>query len=326
MTPAVLPVVLVAALLISAVAGPRLIRVAAPALTRYPRMAALLLVGGVVVWLVAFASTGPLFAWMTTGRSDEGSAGICRRCLESSNPWTEPLFRLGIPTVFVMAGPALLVVFAVFAVLLRMRRRGRRARRTAADIRTRSHATTIRGYRVLVIPDGRASPFALPRRQGGIVVSTATLEALSGDELDAVLAHERAHLAQHHHVIAAISHELAYVFKPIPFISSSASTVPLYLEIAADNAARQITGARPLASALLKLIHHDENSAPAAAEDLALHAVGPHRIRTLLDGDEPAQRHRRTTIVAASLQNMALVSLTTAVALPWLIAMTSGCS
>ncbi|MBB4133936.1 Zn-dependent protease with chaperone function [Gordonia humi] len=157
-------------------------------------------------------------------------------------------------------------------------------------------------------------------------MSTATLAALSGDELDAVLAHERAHLTQHHHVIAAISHELAHVFKPIPFISRSASTVPLYLEIAADNAARQITGARPLASALLKLIHHDANSAPSAAGDLALHAVGPNRIRTLLDSDEPAQGHRRTTIVAASLQNMTLVALTTAVALPWLIAMTSGCS
>ncbi|GAA4671156.1 hypothetical protein [Gordonia humi] len=69
MTPAVLPVALLAALLISAVAGPRLIRVASPALARYPRLATLLLIGGVAVWLVAFASTGPLFAWMTTGRS-----------------------------------------------------------------------------------------------------------------------------------------------------------------------------------------------------------------------------------------------------------------
>ncbi|WP_345300879.1 M56 family metallopeptidase, partial [Gordonia humi] len=264
--------------------------------------------------------------YLTTRDTSEESAGICRRCLESSNPWTEPLFRLGIPTIVVMTGPALLVVIAVLAVVLRVRSRGRRARRAGAEIRMRSNATTVRGYRVLVFPDGRASPFALPRRQGGIVVSTATLAALSGDELDAVLAHERAHLTQHHHVIAAISHELAHVFKPIPFISRSASTVPLYLEIAADNAARQITGARPLASALLKLIHHDANSAPSAAGDLALHAVGPNRIRTLLDSDEPAQGHRRTTIVAASLQNMTLVALTTAVALPWLIAMTSGCS
>jgi len=55
-----------------------------------------------------------------------------------------------------------------------------------------------------------------------------------------------------------------------------------------------------------------------------LHAVGPHRIRTLLRED-PAPRSR-TTILATSAQSMILVLLSTAVAVPWLVAITTGCT
>lgn len=325
MNPTPLFVLLIATLLIIALAGPRLIQVASPVLTRYPRTAVIVLISGIVMWLVTFISIGPLIAWMTTSTANDASAGICRRCLESSNPWAEPLFRLGIPTNIVMAAPALLVFGAVATALVRMGGDRVAARRTAADMRSRGRLTSIRGYRVRVLPDEHPSAFALPRRLGGIVVSTAALRVLSAPELDAVLAHEQAHLNQRHHTIAAISDHIARVFKPVPLIRHSASAVPLYLEIAADNAARRLTGTRPLASAILKLIHGDETAAHAPTHHLALHAVGSHRIRTLLDDNEP-QGRAKITLLATSVQNAVLIAFSASVALPWLVAMTSGCS
>lgn len=326
MSPSILPVLLVAALVATAIGGPRLIRTAAPALARYPRTAIGFLAGGVGAWLTAFMSIGPLFAWMVTGRGGGGaSPDLCRRCLESSNPWAEPIFDTALPTTVILAGPAVLAVAAVATVVVRTVASGIDSRRNAWRIRLRGHSERVRGRRVLVTPDSSLEVFTLPNRQVGIVMSRGALHALDADELDAVLAHEEAHLTQHHHLIAVLSAHIEHVLRPIPFIRAAAAAIPLYLEVAADNAARDRTGTRALVNALLRLSCDQEpSSASRMPVGSALYAVSPHRIRTLVS-DDSSPRSRRT-VIATSAQSAVLVVLTAAVGLPWLVAMTSGCA
>ena len=322
MTLGLLPVLLIGTLLVAAFAGPRLLEIAAPALSRYPRTAVAVIGGGVAIWLIAFMLLGPLFAWMTTGQSGGGAVDFCRQCLQSSSPWIDPVFSTGVPTFVILAGPAVLIGTALVFVATRTAAGGIDAARTAAQVRGRAERTLIRGHDVLVTDDPGAEAFALPARHGGIVMSSGALALLDGDELDAVLAHEQAHLSQRHHLIAALSLHIGRVLRPIPFIRAATAAIPLYLEIAADDAARNRAGTRPLVSALLRLRTHSGASSTSQAG--VLHAVGPHRIRTLLRED-PAPRSR-TTILATSAQSVILVLLSTAVAVPWLVAITTGCA
>ena len=325
MNPTLLPILLIGGLVASALTGPRMIRLAAPALAPRPRLAIGLLSAGILIWLIAFAALGPLFAWMATGKYGS-AAGFCRKCLESSNPWTKPVFDTGIPTTIILAGPALLITVALAILAVRVAAIQQEAARAAARLRRRARAESCRGRPVLVLDeDDAAAAFALPSRHGGVVLSTATLDVLEPEELDAVLAHERAHLVQRHHLIAAISRQLAQVFRPVPAIRAAAQAMPLYLEIAADNAARKEIGTRPLVSALLRLDSHRRTAdimplVPTAA----LHATGPDRIQALVCA--PMTTGGRTTVIATSLQHAGLVALSSAVALPWLVAMTSGCA
>jgi Zn-dependent protease with chaperone function len=70
--------------------------------------------------------------------------------------------------------------------------------------------STIRAHRLLdrrwrsdcpveIIASHNPMAFAVPGRPGTVVVSTGMLAALDQDERDAMLAHEHAHLAHHHH-------------------------------------------------------------------------------------------------------------------------------
>ncbi|WP_347957029.1 M56 family metallopeptidase [Gordonia aichiensis] len=323
MTAAMSAAAFVVVLVTAALTGPRLIQAASPALARWPRAAVALLTTTVLVWLIAFVAVGPLFAWLLTGTAAEGSYGACRRCLESSNPWAEPVLDLGIPAFVMLAGPTLLVLGALVVVGARLAAGEISAGQAAARIRERAVVRSISGHRVLVIDDDCAEAFALPAHRGGIVVSEGALCALGPEELDAVLAHEHAHIAQRHHLIAALSRHVGVVLRPVPLIRAVAAAIPLYLEIAADNAARARSGTRPLVSALLRL-SADDADRPARMHGTALHAVGPHRIRTLVGDNRPARG--RTTVVATSAQSVVLAVLSGSVLLPWLVAMTSGCA
>ncbi|WP_051198526.1 M56 family metallopeptidase [Gordonia shandongensis] len=325
MTTPLLPLLLIATLVVAAVAGPWLMRTAAPVLASRPRAAVALLAGGVGLWLVAFMSAGPLLAWTATGRTDESATGLCRRCLVASNPWAAPVYDLGLPTVAVLWGPGLIVVGAVAVALWRAAAASVSAERTAADVRASARRVDLLGYRVLLLPDERRRAFALPARRGGIVVTTGALDALAPDELAAVLAHEDAHLTQRHHLIVGVAHHLGRTLRPIPLIREAATAIPQYLEIAADDAARTRVGTRALVAALLRLDAGgpDPVGTPTTPAPLALHAVGPHRIGVLVGHERGT--HRRASPLTATAQSALLVAFSAAALLPWVTAVSNAC-
>ncbi|WP_158588110.1 M48 family metalloprotease, partial [Actinomadura logoneensis] len=79
----------------------------------------------------------------------------------------------------------------------------RQGHRLAASART---ARDLPGDGLVAVVDApRAEAFALPGRPGRVLVTTAMLDVLSPAQRRALIAHERAHLADRHHLFRALA-------------------------------------------------------------------------------------------------------------------------
>lgn len=106
-----------------------------------------------------------------------------------------------------------------------------------------------RHLRVLEHPTPTA--YCLPGLSRRVVLSQGTIDRLPPDELDAVLAHERAHLAARHDLVLeffTVVHEAVP-----PFVRSDAALreVHLLIEVLADRAAVREAGTMPTARAIV---------------------------------------------------------------------------
>lgn len=328
LSPVVAPVLLVLGLVVSAVTGPVLLRRAAPALVRLPRLAVAVLAGGALLWLVALLALGPMVAWFVSGPAllPSGAAEMCERCVASANPFDGVSIATVVPVLPFLALPVAGVLVVGGAVGRHLVARDRVTRATWATLAASGRRVVIAGHRVLLVPDARPVAFTLPRRHGGIVVSDGALRALARDELAAVLAHEEAHLRQRHHLVRVLVEGLARPLRWVPFVAAAADAVPQLLEIAADNAARRHAGTPALAAALLKLgTRPSDVPAPGGGRAGAvLHAAGPDRIRHLVAPARPGAG--AGSAVAAVLQVATLAGLGASIHAPYLGAVLSGCA
>ncbi|GAB2477110.1 M56 family metallopeptidase [Promicromonospora xylanilytica] len=326
MTVGSLVVLLITSLVASAAAGPWVLRRAAPALARVPRAAVALLAGSVLAWVGTALALGPLLAWTMSGPSllPDGAAEACQRCLDAANPFPTTPLDSAVPVLLLLALPALATVALGVAIVAEVMRRRHATARTGLLLRVRAERRTVLGYPVLVVDDPHPFAMTLPRRNGGIHLSTGAVGALAPDELAAVLAHEDAHLRQHHHLVTTATAGISRLLRWVPLVAAAEAALGHYLEIAADDAARRRAGTPALAGALLTL---GEHSSPAPADDTtegALHMLGPDRIRHLVQpcpgtaGVLPA--------VAAMSYVAALTLLATAVHLPYAVTALTGCA
>jgi bla regulator protein blaR1 len=158
---------------------------------------------------------------------------------------------------------------------------------------------------LVVLDDERPAVYCLPGRDR-VVLTTGAISRLDGTQLQAVLAHERAHLAGRHHLVIMLARVLSGAFPGIRFLAVAATQVGILVEMAADDcAARQHR--LPLARALLALA-----TAPVPAAALgAAGTAGGQRIRRLLDPPRPAGTGRR--IVGSAVTLLAAPALALAV-------------
>jgi len=144
-------------------------------------------------------------------------------------------------TVSVFAGGALAVT-CITAV-----------RRTLSEVqRLRAAHVDVAGLPgaggLCVVDDARPDAYALPggrRSPSRVVVTTGMLRALTPDERDVLLAHERAHLAGRHHLFLAAAQLAGWCH---PALAAVAPQVSFAAERAADEAAALAAGDRTLAA------------------------------------------------------------------------------
>jgi Zn-dependent protease with chaperone function len=151
-----------------------------------------------------------------------------------------------------------------------------------------------RGLGVTLVEHSAPAAYCLPGRGGRIVVTTAALAALDDDRLAAVIAHERAHLRQRHHLVLAFAQGLVRVFPPVFRVVRD--EIAYLVELAADDAAARRHGRLTTADALVTL-------AEAAIPAPALTAGGSHaaaRAGRLIAGPAPLGRVRVLMGLAAA--------------------------
>lgn len=115
-------------------------------------------------------------------------------------------------------------------------------RRTRALLHAAAEAACLPGRdQLVVLDDPAAEAYAIPGRPGRIVVSTGMLTALDPAECEILLAHERSHLANRHHLFVAAA-QLAAAANPL--LRPLSSTVDYTLERWADEDAAAHAGDR----------------------------------------------------------------------------------
>lgn len=134
---------------------------------------------------------------------------------------------------------------------------------------------------MVVLDDDRPLVYCLPGRDR-VVVTSGALNRLDGAKLQAVLAHEQAHLSARHHLVIMLARVLPDAFPGIRFLATAADQAADLAEMAADDSAAR-HHRLPLAHALLALA---TSPVPVAALGAAPTAGGK-RIRRLLDPPRP---------------------------------------
>lgn len=176
-------------------------------------------------------------------------------------------------------------------------------------------AHTERGARV--VEHDVPVAYCVPGMHGAqVVVSAGALNQLGSDEVDAVLAHERAHLRARHDLVLEAFSVLHHAFPRWVSSEEALVEVQFLVEVLADRAAVRAAGSLPLARALVAMA---SGRAPKAALSVlgSSSATLVDRVELLKDS-EP--RHGQTVLLLGAAA--AVLALPTAfVVVPWLVSL-----
>lgn len=270
---------------------------------------------GIAVWLAALSSTALAFllamALLALGDFPvrDMLADAVRSCLSVLHHYTSisPLAAGAI-----VAGSSCLVWLSWIAVCTLRRQR-------TAVLR---HATLLSATGVLdrrlgatIVDHPGVNAYSVPGARAAVVITTGALRELKPAELDAVLAHERAHLAGHHHLISGVAQFFANAFPFLPATRGAGQAIAYYLERLADEAASRATDRRTVAGALVAA-----GSSPAPFATMGVGGSDVvERVHRLLAPDRSRRWRRMAGGVVVATLFMFPVAVTTAglIGLAW---------
>jgi Zn-dependent protease with chaperone function len=256
---------------------------------------------GVAAWLTAIVAA--LFAWVgavtllavaaVDGMKDSTAVTLCLKLFGLSERAPLP-GRLGSVVLIVTAvAVSAVVISRVGRSVLGLRARSHDHAREARMI---GHPTDRPG--VLVVEAHRPAAYCVSGKPNAIVVTTGALDALDRSQLAAVLAHENAHIAGHHHELLMVLRGLATSLPRLPLFRVGAAVVADLLEMCADDAAARQFGTRPLLAGLLTL------AGPARLPADGLAAAGTAvlaRVLRLADPARPGMQWRQRIALGATM-------------------------
>jgi len=221
----------------------------------------------------------------------------------------------GTPGGATVAGLGLTLAGAVavrtaLTAMTHFRAAGRQALRHAQTARLVGHPEPALG--AVVVEHTQPHAYCVAGRHPTVILTTGAVQALDPGQLDAVLAHERAHLAGRHHRLLALARIGRLVLPFLPLMRDADEQVARLVELHADDAAARARDPRLLATALVVLA-----TAASPAPALAAAATDSvRRIHRLLVPAEPLGRARRQllrTIAAALALTPVVLALAPAV-------------
>ncbi|MEC3918070.1 M56 family metallopeptidase [Nocardia sp. CDC160] len=183
----------------------------------------------------------------------------------------------------------ILVAYRLATTLLRSRRRTLEHARMAR-LAGRHHPD----LDAVVLDVDHPAAYCVAGKPHTIVLSRGVLTALEDHHLDAVLAHERAHLDGRHHLLLTLTRGLASVLPRLDLFTVGAAEVARLLEMLADDAAARKHGPDTVLQALLTLSALP--SPPATAQAALL-----PRVRRLSAPTTPPRWYARAMATAVAL-------------------------
>ena len=221
----------------------------------------------------------------------------------------------GTPGGATVAGIGLTLAGAVLArtaltAVAHFRTAGRQALRHAQTARLVGKPEPTLG--AVLLEHAQPAAYCVAGRQPTVILTTGAVQALDSGQLDAVLAHERAHLTGRHHRLLAMARIGREVLPFLPLMRDAEAQVARLVELHADDAATRARDPRLLATALVVLA-----TAASPASALAAGATDSvQRIHRILGPSEPLGRARRQLLratAAALALTPVLLALTPAV-------------
>lgn len=265
---------------------------------RFPR-------AGIAAWLLLFPATaGALLA-----------AGLSMSLhLLSEGPGPEHVGGTALDGAIAVA-EIVLVLAGAAAVATTVHRATVARRAHLRDLSLVARPTAHTG--VLVVHAAQPAAYAVPGRQGTVVLTTAARDALSRPELTAVLEHERAHLRARHDRLLTVTGTFAAAAPWVPAARAGHRALRMLAEMHADDAAARCTSPFTTATALVKLAGAVPTVPPPASSGLAAAAtdVAVRVERLLARAAEPRPRGRWPMVLAlAGLAALAAVPVEVLVA------------
>ena len=205
----------------------------------------------------------------------------------------------GTPGGATVAGLGLTLAGAVAArtaltAITHLRTAGRQARRHAQTARLVGRPEPALG--AVLVEHAQPAAYCVAGRYPTVILTTGAVQALDRGQLDAVLAHERAHLAGRHHRLLALARIGREVLPFLPLMRDAEEQVGRMVELHADDAATRARDPRLLATALVVLA-----TAGSPAPALAAGATDSvQRIHRLLGPAKPLGRARRQLLCATA--------------------------
>ena len=180
-------------------------------------------------------------------------------------------------------------------------------RATARQAMRHAHTARLAGVPqpalgAVLLEHPQPAAYCVAGRQPTVVLTTGALQALSPDQLQAVLAHERAHLAGHHHRLLALARIGRRALPFLPLTREADVQVARLIELHADDAATRTSDPVPLAAAL---VVSRPQRPPSPAPALAAAATNTvQRIQRLLHPAAPLSRVRQQLLRAPRLPRL----------------------
>ena len=259
---------------------------------RSPRVAMSLWLTLALSWVAAVALAGLVLAAPTWPASQD-RAGIGQGPLPGGTTAAAAGLLLAVAVI----------AWACWHVARGLGRLRRQHRRHAAFLLATGRADHALG--AVIVDDDMPAAYCLPYGRPRVVVSSAAVAVLRSSQLQAVLAHERAHLRGRHHLVVAVAAGLARAFPTVPLLRRAGAEVAVLAERAADDAAARRHDRGDLAAAL---VVHGTASVRAAA----LTAGGPAavaRVHRLLAPARPPRRSARIGGLAAGSAALAAAAV-----------------
>lgn len=273
---------------------------------------------GLVAWLTAIVSVLASLAVALQELVSAAMAGwhllaeaFCQSV--TGRACAPPVYRSALIEV-PLAGAALTAALATAVLAWRC---GRSVQRTQQLAHAHGAAALITGRRLpatsgtVVLDVPQPAAYCVPGRPAAIVLTSGALALLEPEQLTAVIAHEKAHLAGSHHLLVTLMRSLRAVLPGVPLFTRAPAEVTRLTEMLADDAAARRSGRPALVGALLAL----GTGTPVPSRALAA-AAGDvtARVQRLLQPASSSPRARNRLALAAVTVLLAV----TPVLLTWL--------